>query len=315
MDISIIICTYNRCLTLGNVLEDIQNLHGSPEILWETLVIDNNSTDETKAVVESFARQGRGNVRYIFEERQGKSYALNTGIGAARGEIVAFTDDDVSIDPDWLLNIKKTFDQCACAGIGGKIIPVIPGEKPSWLRMDAPTPFMNVLGCFDYGDECRELRSPPFGANMAFRKQVLMTHGLFRLDLGPTMGNLMGKGEDSEISLRLISRGEKLMYVPDAVVFHRIQKEKVSRKSFQSYYFNYGRFRAKIGREEFSNTRIVYFGVPRYMFRILIRKALDWLLTFDSDHRFSNKLEYYEFFGRIAEYFSVRKDFRPNPAN
>jgi GT2 family glycosyltransferase len=113
----------------------------------------------------------------------------------------------------------------------------------------------------------------------------------------------MGKGEDSEISLRFFARGEKLMYVPDAVIYHRVQKEKLNKKSFQSYYFNYGRFRAKIGREEFSHTNIICFGVPRYMIRILIRKALEWFFTFNPDYRLCNKLKCYEYFGRIAEYF------------
>ena len=307
MDISIIICTFNRSQSLEKVLENIQRLNGFPQVVWETLVVDNNSADETKAVVARFVDSGMGNIRYIFEGRQGKSYALNSGIEAAKGEILAFTDDDVIIDPDWLLNLKKTFDRYDCAGIGGKIIPVIPVKKPSWLRTDTPTPFMNALGSFDYGDECRELKAPPFGANMAFNKKVFIQHGLFRVDFGPTKGNAMAKGEDTEISLRLLARGEKLMYVPDAVIYHRVQTEKLEKESFRSYYFNYGKLRAKTEREELDKNAIYYFGVPRYMFRMLFGKGLDWLFSFNPECRMRYQLEYFELLGRMVEYFNARK--------
>jgi len=311
MDISIIICTYNRCRSLETVLESIQKLDIPPALTWETLVVDNNSRDATRETVEKFTRFERRNITYIFEGRQGKSHALNTGIAAAKGEILAFTDDDVTIDPSWLINIKKTFDTYDCAGIGGKIVPVFPGKKPYWVRTDSPFPYMNVLGSFDYGDECLEFQSPPYGANMAFRKTVFAVHGQFRTDLGPTEGNLLGKGEDSEISLRLLKRGEKLRYVPDAVVYHRVQDEKLTKKSFQSYYFNYGRFRARTGCVEFPRNAVCYFGVPRFMFRILFRKYLDWVLSFDGKHRMTLKLDYYEFLGRITEYMNSRKALQP----
>jgi glycosyltransferase involved in cell wall biosynthesis len=311
MDISIILCTYNRSQSLITVLENIQRLNGFPQITWETLVVDNNSTDETNAVVTRFVNNGRGNVRYIFEGRQGKSYALNTGIEAARGDILAFTDDDVIIDPNWLLNIKKTFGQYDCAGIGGKIIPVLPEKKPSWLRTDTLHPFMSALGSFDRGEECCELKEPPYGANIAFNKKVFIKHGLFRIDLGPTEGNTMGKGEDVEFSQRLLAQGEKLMYVPDAVVYHRVQKERLEKKSFQSYYFNHGRYRTRTERDEVPKNAIYYFGVPRYMFKRLFRKGLDWLFCFDPKRRTCYKLGYYELLGRIAEYINTRKVPQP----
>lgn len=313
MDISIIICTYNRSQTLENVLENIQRLNGFPQITWETLVIDNNSTDGTKAVVTHFVDNGKGNVRYVFEGRQGKSYALNTGVKAAMGEILAFTDDDVIIDSNWLLNIKKTFDQYNCAGIGGKIIPVLLGKKPSWLTTDTHHPFMSTLGSFDWGDECCELKDPPYGANMAFRKETFMKHGLFRIDLGPTEKNSMGKGEDTELSQRLLDRGEKVMYVPDAVIYHRVEKERLKKQSFQKWYFNHGRCKTKTDREKVPENATYYFGVPRNMFRQLSRKVKDWFFSFEPEHRIRYKLECCVLLGSIAEYINTRK--RPRPTS
>jgi glucosyl-dolichyl phosphate glucuronosyltransferase len=305
MDISIIICTYNRSNTLNKVLECVQGLTGSPDITWETLVVDNNSTDETKSTVERFVGCGKGNIKYIFEGRQGKPYALNTGIAAAKGDILAFTDDDVLIDPDWLLNIKKTFDHHDCVGVGGKIIPVFSDKKPSWLTTDTPMPFLNVLGSFDHGEECCVLNVPTNGANMAFKKEIFIKHGTFQLDLVP-------RGEDTEISLRFLAMGEKLMYAPDAIIYHRVQKEKLKKKLFQTSYFSYGRFKTKTERENLPDNQIYYFGIPRYLYKTLFKKWLDWFFTFESKQRICKKLEYYVCLGRTAEYLATRKN--PQPA-
>jgi glucosyl-dolichyl phosphate glucuronosyltransferase len=307
MDISIIICTYNRCRSLDTVLQSVQNLSAAPGLAWETLVIDNNSGDATRDVVEKHAAAGPGTVRYLFEGRQGKSHALNTGIKTARGEILAFTDDDVVIDPAWLLNFRNTFERYECCGAGGRIVPVLPGKKPNWLRTDTPTPYLNALGCFDYGEGCCDLKHPPFGANMAFRKSVFTRHGPFRTDLGPTEGNAMGKGEDSELSLRLLGRGEKIMYVPGAIVYHRVQEEKLNKKSFLSYYYNYGRFRARTDREAIPENAVRYFGVPRYLIREFLGKYLDCFLARDTGHRMTLKLDCYELLGRMTEYVHSRK--------
>ena len=305
MDISVIICTYNRSETLKKVLECVQALKGAPEITWETLVVDNNSTDETKATVTAFAGNGSANIRYLFEKKQGKPYALNTGIAAAAGDIVAFTDDDVLIDSDWLLNIKKAFDHNDCLGLGGKIIPVFNDKTPSWLTVDTPTPFLNVLGGFDQGDNHCDLKVPTNGANMAFRKEAFDKHGNFNTDLIP-------RGEDTEISLRLLARGERLVYAPDAIIYHRVQKEKLKKKAFQTSYYYYGRFKAKSERENLPSRQIYYFGIPRYLYKTLFLKWMSWFFTFETKRRVRRKLEYYVNLGRIAEYLSTRKNPQPD---
>ena len=105
MDISIIICTYNRCESLRRVLNDVQNLKVPKNISYQVLLIDNNSKDGTRTVFEAMSAKSPGIFKYVFEPRQGKSYALNTGIRLAAGEILAFTDDDVTLDSEWLVEI------------------------------------------------------------------------------------------------------------------------------------------------------------------------------------------------------------------
>src|SRR5438105_3335543 len=104
-DISVVISTYNRCGWLSGALESVlaQETGGAR---YEVIVVDNNSTDQTREVVEAFMARGQANLRYVFEGQQGLSYARNAGIAAARAPLIAFTDDDVRAARDWVVSIK-----------------------------------------------------------------------------------------------------------------------------------------------------------------------------------------------------------------
>src|SRR5271156_2755228 len=95
MKLSDILCTYNRAESLAKALASIAQSTVPDSIQWEVLVVDNNSRDATRSVVEEFWWRDPSRFRYLFEPKQGKSNALNAGIQQARGEILAFTDDDV----------------------------------------------------------------------------------------------------------------------------------------------------------------------------------------------------------------------------
>ena len=102
MDISIILCTFNRSAPLRNALESAAAQSLPESVRWEVLMVDNNSTDSTRQVAEEYCRKYPTSFRYIFELQQGKSNALNRGIREAQGQILAFLDDDVTAEPDWL---------------------------------------------------------------------------------------------------------------------------------------------------------------------------------------------------------------------
>src|SRR5262249_35027180 len=157
----------------------------------ELIIVDNNSTDDTRAVVADFGRVSGIKVRYIFEAQQGLCYARNTGIKAAKGEIIAFTDDDVTVDPQWLRRLTSAFEQFECLGVAGKIVPVWPYQKPLWLQMEGPIRLMSVIVSFDLGEELCEIVIPPFGANMAFRKVAFEKYGFFRTDLDRSGNDLL----------------------------------------------------------------------------------------------------------------------------
>src|SRR5580658_11381821 len=111
MKITVVICTYNRSASLGKTLASVAVSTMPDSVAWEILVIDNNSRDKTREVVEEFVHRYPDRFRYVFEPKQGKSNALNTGIREARGEILAFTDDDVTVEAGWLQNLCAVLDR------------------------------------------------------------------------------------------------------------------------------------------------------------------------------------------------------------
>ena len=135
MKASVIICTFNRARLLVDTLQAIINQH-PPDGGYEIVVVDNNSSDETRLVAEQAAARVPVCVRYVFEADQGLSLARNAGIRAAKGEIVAFVDDDVDAGPHWLRTILVPFSDQRVACVGGPIRPIWLDVRPPWLTKD-----------------------------------------------------------------------------------------------------------------------------------------------------------------------------------
>src|SRR5579875_379773 len=100
MNITVLICTYNRASSLRRTLESLQALEIPPSLTWEVVVVDNHATDSTRRVIEEVLDTSGLDVRYFYEPRSGQSHALNEGVSEAKGEIIALTDDDVRVAPD-----------------------------------------------------------------------------------------------------------------------------------------------------------------------------------------------------------------------
>lgn len=141
LDLSVIICTFNRSMVLSQTLQDFLKQKGVKELDWELLVIDNNSTDDTRQVVESFQRKLSSILKYVFVSRQGKNYALNHGIREARGRVIAFTDDDVRIDEYWISNIMKAVNCYSEIGFGGRVLAQIDFSLPRWVKTNGKFKF------------------------------------------------------------------------------------------------------------------------------------------------------------------------------
>ena len=314
MDISLIVCTYNRYESLRTTLESVAHSILPNSIEWEVLVVDNNSRDQTREVVEDFSRRQPGRFRYLFEPRQGKSYALNSGIRDARGDILAFTDDDVTVDPNWLQNLTASLHCNEWAGAGGRVLRTWTCPPPRWLSLERRYEKMGwALVSFDLAQEAGELPPaiPPVGANMAFRKEIFSRHGAFRTDLGPRadeIGSLSwqkaglagGVWEDSELGLRLFDRGERLRYEPSAIVYHPVPECRLTKDYFLGWWFVRGRDSIRI-----MPSRGPVWGIPRRYVRVakmttlLLANTLGWLLAFKPYRRFYYKLLAWEMAGAI----------------
>ena len=297
MDITVVLCTYNRCDSLAAALESVAVSQLPHSVSWEVLVVDNNSTDRTREVIERFASQYPGRFRYAFEPHPGKSHALNSAIRHTSARILAFMDDDVLVEPDWLRMLTWIFDDSEYAGAGGRILPAS-FTPPAWLETSARYA-LAPLAMFDLGPAAGRLREPPFGTNMAFRYEVFARYGDFRRDLGPQPGSEI-RSEDTEFGTRLLQRGEHLWYEPAAVVHHTIARSRITRHYFLKWWFD----KARADIRELGippGTRWYIAGIPLYLIRSLIAWTLRWLLAFRSGPRFSAKLNLWKVVGAMKE--------------
>jgi len=294
MELSVILATYNRGATLREALASLDRLSTPPNFPWELILVDNNSDDDTRQVVNEFARNCSINVHYLFEPTQGKSSALNTGIRNAGGKIIAFTDDDVIVDPRWLTELAAAFDKSDCLAVAGRVVPVWSEPQPDWLELEDQQAVVH----FEYGDEPHEIDIPPIGANMAFRRQIFEKYGLFRLALS-SYKRRSGGTEDMEFGLRLLRAGEKLIYIPTAVIYHPVDRNRPTKKFMLRWAYRVGEkmSRARLWPPE----TVTYLGVPRYLFRSAVESAVRWATTLDAKRRFRYKLRTFRLAGEIRE--------------
>lgn len=299
MNITIIVCTYNRCESLAKTLDSISVSTDPPGVEWEVLVVDNHSSDRTSAVVADFCSRRPGRFRYLFEPQPGKAYALNAGIREATGEILAFTDDDVIVEPTWLQNLTAGLRSGECAGAGGRVIPAWPRSLPSWLAVDSPHA-RGPLPVFDCGREACELTQPPLGANAAFRKVVFDKYGGYRTDLGPSPDNKIPcTNDDTEFGQRLIDAGERLRYEPSAVVYHAVAPARIDQEYFLKWWFDKGR--ADIRVDGIHSHGKCDRDISLRRISNLVLWALRWLMTVKPLRRFYHKTLVWQKLGAIVE--------------
>jgi glycosyltransferase involved in cell wall biosynthesis len=294
MLISVVLCTYNGADSLGTALKSLSKLSVPDGLSWEVVLVNNNSTDDTEKIIEEFARTSGLNVQQVFEPKQGRAFAMNAGIRRASGEVLAFTDDDVIIDSQWLAGLSRTFADFECIGVGGRVVPVWHQPKPTWLEMEG----QQVVGHFEYGDEPKQISLPPIGANMAFRRLAFEKYGLFQAELGVNKSEIGGT-EDDEFGRRLLRAGETIMYAPRAIIRLPVESHRLTKEYFLRWFYSMGKanMRARMWPQE----AVCYFGVPRYLFGAVIRSSFRWAITFQEKHRFKHKLLVYRALGGIRE--------------
>jgi len=314
MDITVILCTYNRSQALSKTLESLAASELPESVNWEVLVVDNNSSDQTRDAVEGFCRRHPDRFRYLFEPHQGKSYALNAGIREARGGILAFVDDDLTVDPSWLQNLTAPLNGGVWAGVGGRTLLARPYSPPRWLALQGPYSMGGIVAALlDLGDTPRELDRAPYGSNMAFRKEMFEKYGDFRTDLGPSPNHEIPRpNEDTEFGRRLMAAGEHLRYEPSAVVYHPISEDRVKKEYFLNWSFDYGR---AFVREWRHGSPVL--GIPRGYLSILklaVTRMADgiwrWTLALDPQRKFFWKCRVWFIAGQIKEFYRFARNIQ-----
>jgi len=289
MKFSVVIPTYNRANELVRTLESLRELNVSEP--WEVIVVDNNSSDNTRDVVLAASKEFPASLRYIFEKEQGRSAALNAGIKAAQGDIIAVTDDDVRVDREWLTNAARALDRLRCDYVGGKALPIWGGPRPDWIP-DRGGKHWGVIALLDYGPNPVEFgEQVPLGVNMAFRRDAFDRAGLWDNSVGRKGGTLLGQ-EVREWANRARAAGLRGFYSPDLIVQHVIPADRLTKKYFRRWFYWHGISRAILYETngldmespedkslDFSQVPQIV-GVPRYLYRTFARKVFEMFGSF-----------------------------------
>lgn len=302
LKLAILVPTYNRATSLRRTLSSV-SAQLAQTTNAELIVIDNNSTDTTPAVVREFAM-----ARYVFEPSQGLSHARNTGIAmAAAGDadkILAFVDDDVEVAPGWIDAIRRGFEtNPSVDAVGGRVLPQNSSEFPPWLTPAHWAP----LALQDHGNVSRTFSSSDprglIGANFAFRARVFDSVGVFSPHVQRVKDGI-GSTEDHDFLARLYAAGGKALYVPDALVTTRVPPERMTREYHRRWHRGHGRFHAVMQTSELQQARHRLFGVPAPLLRSAVTDALAWLrgtVSRDAASAFAAETRLWFFSGFLKE--------------
>jgi glycosyltransferase involved in cell wall biosynthesis len=243
VDVSVVMSTYNRAPLVAQCLQALTAQILPPSISWEVIVVDNNCTDDTPAVVERARGTASVPVRYVLERRQGVAFGRNTGVEHARGRILAFTDDDVLPPDDWIATMVSLLREHEADIIGGRVMPRWAAPVPAWITqwLEERNYRHTHLGILAHPEAARlepGTGYPPiWTANAGIARQVFLDLGGFDTRLGRVKGKLYG-GEDTDLVRRGVARGFRAFYDPRLTVWHRIPAERMTRRHFRRLRFD-----------------------------------------------------------------------------
>lgn len=226
--VSFIICTYNRASYLDDTLRSLLEFN-YPGLLYEFVIIDNNSTDRTPEIINRYreiASQKGIPFRSFKESSQGLSHARNRGIKEAEADSVVFFDDDIratkSLIPAWCSYFERNTNALAA---GGKIHVQFDAPRPDWMSYF----LLPLLGHHDLGNDQKKYppNKYPFGGNMGFKKSIFKKIGSFDTDLG-RKGKELNAGEEKELFRRIRNLSTPIHYLPDAFLYHRVNASRIT---------------------------------------------------------------------------------------
>ena len=265
MTIDVILPTFNRESLLQRTLDSLLAATCPASLDVRIVVVDNGSTDGTRAIVRRAQDRFDGRLRYLFEPASGKPYALNAGIAATNGDLIGLIDDDEEVDERWFECIAREFAADARGSldfIGGKVLPRWEAARPPWLGDG----YLGVIGWVDPGPEARPMdASYPgilMGGNAVIRRRVLDAAGPYSTALNRTGARLLGC-EDEDMYHRLLALGARGRYVPDLVIYHYVPEARLTKSYFRRWCFWRGVSLGVMDRDR--PAAVPYLaGVPRY---------------------------------------------------
>ncbi len=265
LKISVIICSYNREEYITDAMDSLYRQTLSKQ-LYEVMVVDNNSTDNTKQVCLNYIQLHPGyNIYYLEEKQQGASFARNTGAAFAKAPLLAFMDDDAIADTYFLDRIVSFYEAHPdVSGLGGRIIPKYIPAEPTWMSHYVSS----LVGNFHYSDEV-EMFKPgkyPLESNMIVTKEDFDEVGGFNTLLPGVKGTLRIGGEGKDFFMKLQALGKKNYYDPSIRVQHVVEVRKLT----PEYMY---RVASGIGRGErvrmLSNSKTAYHKkIIEYLFKL-----------------------------------------------
>lgn len=300
MIITIAICTFNRNYELNQTLNLLSKISTIQDC--EILIIDNNSKDKTREVVEYFRSHTRLNVVYVVENKQGIAHARNKAVKEATGDIIAFIDDDVSPTNSWLETLTNKFKlDNTIDVVFGRILPIWPNKKKyPWLSMELSQP----LALLDYGEQefiVYDQKYEFYSANLAIKKVSLeKINYTFNVSLG-RKDNVLLSGEESELFRTVLSHDWKIVYSPAMVVYHRIDPKRLLKKYMHKWYFYSGVSIALQNNKVVFKDYVVYL---KFFFEFLSKWII--LVLLKRNNAFRCKVEIFRsvgyFYGKIFNY-------------
>ena len=249
MFVSVVICSYNRAAYISGALDSLYNQTASRGD-FEVIVVDNNSTDGTEQVFQTWRNQFTdGHFYYTTETNQGASYARNKGAMLAKGEWICFMDDDAIATKEYIQNIIQHIQTKPNAlGFGGKIIPKYIPNEPKWMSYYVSS----LVGNFDYAPVACvfEHGKYPLESNMIVKKSIFELIGGFNVAIPGVVGTLRIGGEGKELFYKILALGEQIYYDPSICVYHVVEVAKLT----PEYMY---RVASGIGRGERARTKAI----------------------------------------------------------
>lgn len=301
MNVDVILCTYNRAHLLEQAIGSFLACLNDT-VQARLIITDNNSTDATRVISETYVQRFPGTIEYLFESRQGKHHALNTAIGSSQSDVVAFYDDDEILDSNWLRTIHENFHDSNLDFVAGEVRLKWDTEQPSWY----PAGYNGVLGSVRHGLVRRRYWCDGFdamltGGNWAVRRPVLDRCGPYSPD--------HMYAEDRYMHMRMQAIGAHGIYDPSMIVFHVVPQKRLTRSYFRHWAYTEGRTIAHFARAA-GEGGATLLGAPLWRWRQAgaagLRMVTD-LHKRDDSAFFTAQLNLVEFWGLLSFRFSKER--------